>query len=1005
MKLKTGSRPIAAIAAAGMTLFASIAFSQTITTVAGGFGDGGPALGARFSNLTGMAADAAGNIVLVDGGGRTVRRVNIASGVISLVAGAVSTQFGASGDGGPAVEANLASPAGGVVDGSGNVYFVEIGFSPWGPIRRIDGATGVIATIAMAESANVPLAADAAGNLYFQENSSNRIRKRAASDGAITTVNSEFTSSIDALASDASGNLFVGYSAFGPRVWRIPPSGVRTVFAGGGSGGDGTSAATASLATPKALAVDPSGNVYIAESTRIRRVDAGSGIISTVQGSNVGSGSNGLLSIALGSDGRLYFNQRFTPFVHVIDNGAPQLFAGAYPPLGDGQASPATDVVPNDLAFDSAANLLFGETFAYRIRRKLAVNGNFETLAGNGTTGLTPDGQPAAGHPLSFPGAVAADASGNVYFFEGGGGQRIRRIDAVTGLLSTVAGGGNTFVSAGAPLPAQDAILGLTTSFRFDTAGQLFFVDPNFHRVYRFDPAAGLLYLVAGVGTPGFSGDAGPATQAQLYSPSGLALDPSGNVFVADTGNNRIRRVDAATGVITTIAGGGANAADGAALQTYIGAPGGIARDSHGTLFFTERGSGRVRALLLGGATVVGVAGGGGDPRDGVAPTRAVLVNPSSVVLAQSGELYFAESGSHRAIRKIVLEGLLVSPGVIAFPSRLPQTTSLPMDVFISNVGSSTQTITSITAPANYSMTHDCGASLAPGSFCKATLTFTPTSATSFDGTLAILGSTPASAPITGRGEISLVTFYYESILRRVADPNGKAFWDGERTRMQGLGANVNETWFAMSSFFFASAEYASFNRDNTGFVTDLYKTFFNRAPDGPGMQFWQEQMGNGMPRENVLTSFQLSAEFKAFTEGYFGNTAARAEVDMVMDFYRGLLGRLPDQSGFTSWVNNLRSAQCNANPATAVAAMAESISENFATSGEYTNKNRSNAQYVGDLYNAFLRRGGDLSGVLTWINALNDATFTRKQVRDNFRASSEFTSRVNAVAAQGCLP
>ncbi len=259
------------------------------------------------------------------------------------------------------------------------------------------------------------------------------------------------------------------------------------------------------------------------------------------------------------------------------------------------------------------------------------------------------------------------------------------------------------------------------------------------------------------------------------------------------------------------------------------------------------------------------------------------------------------------------------------------------------------------------------------------------------------------TVPLAGVGERSLVTHYYRAILRRAPDAGGKAFWESEKVRLQGLGANLNETWYAMATFFFFSPEYASFQRDDTAFVTDLYNTFFNRGPDGGGLSFWTGQLAQGMPREVVLVSFMFSPEFQSFTQAIFGNVQARKEVDTVVDFYRGLLSRLPDDGGFASWVGQFRAAQCQG--AGAVYTTVESISSGFANSGEYASRNRTNAQYVGDLYNAFLRRGGDLGGVQFWINELATGNRSRNKVRQDFISSPEFTNRVNAIINEGCVP
>ncbi len=163
---------------------------------------------------------------------------------------------------------------------------------------------------------------------------------------------------------------------------------------------------------------------------------------------------------------------------------------------------------------------------------------------------------------------------------------------------------------------------------------------------------------------------------------------------------------------------------------------------------------------------------------------------------------------------------------------------------------------------------------------------------------------------------------------------------------MLSLGVNVNETWYSMAGSFYTSAEYLAFARDNNGFVTDLYNTFFNRAPDAGGLAFWTGQLASGMPREVALVGFMFSTEFVNFTQAIFGNTAVRKEIDTVVDFYRGLLGRLPDGGGFGFWVQQFRTAQCQG-PAF-VTAQAEAISSAFALSPEYAARARNHCAVRG---------------------------------------------------------
>jgi hypothetical protein len=145
-----------------------------------------------------------------------------------------------------------------------------------------------------------------------------------------------------------------------------------------------------------------------------------------------------------------------------------------------------------------------------------------------------------------------------------------------------------------------------------------------------------------------------------------------------------------------------------------------------------------------------------------------------------------------------------------------------------------------------------------------------------------------------------------------------------------------------------------------------------------------------------------FSNEFTGFSRGIFGNSAARAEVDAVVDLYRGLLSRLPDSAGFNYWVGQFRAAQCAG--AAAVYAQVEAMSGAYAGSAEYQARGRSSAQYVGDQYNAFLRRGGDLAGVQFWISQLDSGARTRETVRRDFIATPEFSARVASIVAQGCL-
>ena len=345
--------------------------------------------------------------------------------------------------------------------------------------------------------------------------------------------------------------------------------------------------------------------------------------------------------------------------------------------------------------------------------------------------------------------------------------------------------------------------------------------------------------------------------------------------------------------------------------------------------------------------------------------------------------------------------GIQVSPQQVAFGGQSMNATAPAQAVTVTNTGEASLTVTSVTASTFYAVSHDCGTLAAAGS-CTANVTFTPTVQGSLLGTLTITtASGSQSIALSGTGERSLVTHYYRAILGRAPDAGGNSYWNAEAARVQALGVNVNEVWFAMAGSFFTSAEYLALNRDNAGFVTDLYTTFFNRAPDAAGLAYWKGQLDQGLPREVALAGFMFSQEFSTFTQAVFGAATTRKEVDTVVDFYRGLLGSLPDNGGFNYWLGLFRTAQCQGGAA--VNAQVESISSAFANSAQYTNRGRNDSQYVGDLFNAFMRRGGDLGGVQFWINEIASGARSRENVRQQFVASPEFQARVAAIIAQGC--
>ncbi|QHN03461.1 hypothetical protein FTO74_08835 [Granulicella sp. WH15] len=317
-----------------------------------------------------------------------------------------------------------------------------------------------------------------------------------------------------------------------------------------------------------------------------------------------------LLPSALAYDarGNLYFTETANHDVRCVDtSGVLTTVAGTGVQGFEGDGGAATSALldsPAGLAITSSGTLYIADTHNHRIRRVDGVTRAITTYAGTGTASFSGDGSLATAATLNLPTALALDSSGNLFVADTQN-HRIRRIDAVSGIITTVAGDG-TQGFAGSSL---DSPSGLAVS----SSGDLFLADTHNHRILRLDHLTGSITTLAGNGLPGFSGDGASAAAATLALPHGLSVDAAGNLYLSDSSNHRIRRVDASTGLITTVAGDGTQGFTGdgtSALTASLDSPRAVGLSSGALVTLADSANQRVRQLDASGEirTVAGLS-------------------------------------------------------------------------------------------------------------------------------------------------------------------------------------------------------------------------------------------------------------------------------------------------------------------------------------------------------------------------------------------------------------
>jgi sugar lactone lactonase YvrE len=334
-------------------------------------------------------------------------------------------------------------------------------------------------------------------------------------------------------------------------------------------------------------------------------------------------------------------------------------------------------------ASDVSGDLYIADTFNHRIRHVSAITGTITTVAGTGDFGFNGDDIAATAAQLNYPNGIVLDGLGNMYIADTNN-HRIRRVLASTGIITTVAETGD-FGFNGDDIAATAAELWYPSGIALDNsgeiAGSMYIADTNNHRIRYVSATSGIITTVAGSSNFGFSGDSMAATAAELWYPSGIAPDASGNLYIADTNNHRIRLVSAITGIITTVAGTGDfgfNGDDIAATAAQLNYPNGIVLDGLGNMFIADTYNHRIRLVSASSLLITTVAGTGdfGFSGDSMAATAAELWYPSGIAPDASGNLYIADTYNHRIRLVSAITGIITT--VAGTDTTSPPPSALP---------------------------------------------------------------------------------------------------------------------------------------------------------------------------------------------------------------------------------------------------------------------------------------------------------------------------------------
>jgi sugar lactone lactonase YvrE len=666
-------------------------------------------VGSGFAAPYGLAVDASGDVFVADHDGHAVKEIVAVGGSVSSTS-TVKT-----------VGSGFTGPEAVAVDASGDVYVADTDFSTISEIAAVGGLVSSTSTVNMINNGfGRPdgLALDAAGDLFVTDaNIHASIREIVAVGGQVSPASKmvqlggEFTAPAG-VALSARGNIFVADSS-GDAVYEIQyPS------ANFGQIKVGSTSSTYTFPFAFNSNVTLGGVAVLTQGASGKDFQTASGGTCKAQ-SYSSDGDSCTVNVTFNPlapglrRGAIVLYDNNTPAnplitVNIYGIGvAPTLdfppgfeywFAGLFIPhygpkagfSGDGGPALSAEIdQPFGVAFDGAGNLYFGDKWNFRVR-KVDTNGIITTVAGNGTQGYSGDGGPATSASLYYPRGVAVDGAGNLYILDASQTDdaisNIRKVDT-NGNITTIAGGGLfSYGYNGDNIPASQALLNSPLKIMIDGAGNIYIVDYFNQRIRKID-TNGIITTVAGNGTLGYSGDGHQATSAELDYPESMAMDVAGDLFIADTGNYVVRKVDT-NGIITTFAGNGtfSSSGDGGPAISAGMVPESLAVDAAGNLW--EGQGKRVRKIDTSGIITATVGNGiYTDAPDGTVATQGGVNTPEDLAFDDLGNLYIADTVSNK-ITKIDI----VDPPSLAFLNTNVGSSSAAQDVTVENRGNATLT-------------------------------------------------------------------------------------------------------------------------------------------------------------------------------------------------------------------------------------------------------------------------------------------------------------------------